>query len=224
MPSRGRSTRLAAAERVDAGLEGGVGGQGEVEALAEPVGVQADERPLGVEERAAGRTRRQRRRVLDAAGDPPAARAAERPRDRRDDAEGDARAAGGVAAAPNTDGADGQAVAGAPRERRGAGRVDVDDGEVAVDVDPGERAARSRPSANVTVTSSPRMLWAFVRTRPSATTDAGAALPREPIPTTDGPALARRRRRPPGARRGRSCGTLLLDPRWCRPELARSID
>src|SRR4051812_25246868 len=44
-----------------------------------------------------------------------------------------------------------------------------------------------RPSAKVTVTSSPRMLWALVRTRPSPMTTPD---PRwvEPIPTIDAPA------------------------------------
>ena len=44
-----------------------------------------------------------------------------------------------------------------------------------------------RPSRNVTVTSSPRRLWAFVRTRPSAMTTPLPRLP-WPIPTTAGPA------------------------------------
>ena len=43
-----------------------------------------------------------------------------------------------------------------------------------------------RPSANRTVTSAPRRLWALVRTRPSATTTPEPRR-REPIPTTDGP-------------------------------------
>ena len=43
-----------------------------------------------------------------------------------------------------------------------------------------------RPSANVTVTSSPRRLWALVRTVPSAMTTPEPRVPR-PIPTMDGP-------------------------------------
>ena len=140
-PSRGRARRLAAAERVDALAQRGVGRQGEVEALADPVRVEPDEPSLGVEQRAAGRARRERRGVLDAARDPPAARAAERARDRRHGPEGDARARRrGVAAAPKTAAPSGDAVAVAPLERRRAGGVDVDDGEVAVAVDAGDRA------------------------------------------------------------------------------------
>ena len=57
-----------------------------------------------------------------------------------------------------------------------AGGVDVDDGEVAVAVDSRRRCRASRrPSANVTVTSSPRRLWALVRTLPVGDDDAGAA-------------------------------------------------
>src|SRR6185369_15298279 len=44
-----------------------------------------------------------------------------------------------------------------------------------------------RPSANVTVTSSPRRLWALVRTLPEARTTPEPRVPR-PIPTMDGPA------------------------------------
>src|SRR5439155_1762194 len=50
---------------------------------------------------------------------------------------------------------------------------------------PASRPAAERPSENVTVTSSPRTLWAFVRIWPSATTTPDLRS-REPMPTTDG--------------------------------------
>ena len=133
--------RLAAAQGVDPGAQLGVGRQGQVEALADPVGVEADERPVGVEQRAAGRTGRERRGVLDAAVDPPATGAAERAGDRRDEAERDARPAAVAGAGPEDRAADGERRAVAPLERGRAGGVDVDDGEVAVAV---ARRRRSR--------------------------------------------------------------------------------
>ena len=44
-----------------------------------------------------------------------------------------------------------------------------------------------RPSAKLTVTSSPRRLWAFVRTRPGSDDHAAPAPPPRPKPTTAGP-------------------------------------
>ena len=70
---------------------------------------------------------------------------------------------------------------------RGAGRVDGDDGEVAVGIDAASRSRRvERPSAKVTVTSPPRRLWALVRTWPSATTTPDPR-PLRPMLTIDGP-------------------------------------
>ena len=86
--------RLAAAERVDPVAQRRVGRQGEVEALADPVRVEADEPARRVEQRPARRAGRERRGVLDAA-----ARSAGRPGPRnaraigRHEAERDPRAA-----------------------------------------------------------------------------------------------------------------------------------
>ena len=60
-----------------------VGGQGEDQPALEPDGVEAEQPPGGVDQRAAGGAARQRRGVLDRAGDAPAARAAERAAGRR---------------------------------------------------------------------------------------------------------------------------------------------
>ena len=43
--------RLTASEGIDPGLEGIIGRQGQVEALIEAVGVQAEEATIGVEDR-----------------------------------------------------------------------------------------------------------------------------------------------------------------------------
>ena len=101
-PEAGTLARLAAGQGVDAGLERGVGRQREVEALAHPVRVEPDERAIGVEERGPGRPGRERRRVLERAGDPAPAG----PRNARSTDEtkpNETRAApDGVAAAANT--------------------------------------------------------------------------------------------------------------------------
>ena len=81
--------------------------------------------------------------MLDAAVDPPAARAAERPRDRRHEAERDARPATVAGAGPEDGAADGERRAVAPLERGRAGRVDVDDREIAVAVPAGDGPARA---------------------------------------------------------------------------------
>jgi hypothetical protein len=73
--------RLTATQRVDPCLEGLVGGERQVEALANAVRAQADERALGVEERAPGRSGSERRGVLERARDPAPAGSPERPLD-----------------------------------------------------------------------------------------------------------------------------------------------
>ena len=144
-PSRGRSRRLATAERVDPAAQGGVGRQGEVEPLADPVRVQADERPSPStsappdEPGASGAVCS----TLPAIRRPPGPRNARRHAETRPNVTRDAAADGGRGAE------DGRAhverVAGAPGDRRGAGRVDRDDREVAVGVDAGDGAARGSP-------------------------------------------------------------------------------
>ena len=74
-PRRGQRHAQAAAARGPRrrrgrrpGPEGGVGGERQVEAVAQPVGVDADEAAVGVDERAARRAPGQRRGVLEAAG------------------------------------------------------------------------------------------------------------------------------------------------------------
>ena len=132
--------RLAAAQGVDAGPKVGVGREREVEALADPVRVEADEPAGAVEQGATRRARGERCGVLDAAVDPPTAGAAECPRDRRHEAEGHAGPAPVAGAGPEDRGPDRQAVPGAPVERRGGAGVDIDDREVALAVVAGHRA------------------------------------------------------------------------------------
>ena len=133
--------RLAAGKRVHAGLEGGVGRESEVEPLAHPVRVDAHERAVRVEERAPGRSRRQRGGVLQRPGDAPAAGAAEGPLHGRDEPERDARAAGRGGCGRKDRGAD-RGAARRPGDRRDIGRVDLHDGEIAVPVDALGDAAR----------------------------------------------------------------------------------
>ena len=83
--------RLAATQGGDASLELVIGRQGEIEALADPVGVEADQCARRIDERPARRARREGSGVLDAPRDAPAAGTAERAGDRRDEPERDAR-------------------------------------------------------------------------------------------------------------------------------------
>src|SRR5205085_7589975 len=85
-----------------------------------------------------------------------------------------------------------------------------------------------RPSAKTTVTWSPRTLWAFVRTLPSAMTTPDPWPQPPPMPTTDGPALVAT---DPTASSS-SCSTPIFASslvtcneqvtmiRWCMPRLA----
>ena len=74
---RGRGRRLAARERVHAGVQRGVGGQREDQPAVHAHGVDPEQAAVAVDERAAGRPARQRRGVLERAADPAAARPAE---------------------------------------------------------------------------------------------------------------------------------------------------
>ena len=115
-----------------------IGREGEVEALAEAVGVQADDPTLTVDDGAARRAAAQGGGVLEAAADATAAGAAE-------GAVGGADRAGGHAdatVAEAADGVDGLAEVGraAPLDDGSVAGVDPDDGEVAVDVVAGDGA------------------------------------------------------------------------------------
>ena len=143
-PSRARVGRLAAAQRVDPRAQRGVGRQGEVEALADPVGVEADEPAVRVDERAARRTRapaaRCARRCRRCAGRPG-------PRNARATAETRPNVTRRPAAVRGRGAEDGacRSSSAAPSPQAsggGAGRVDLDDREVAVAVDAGDGAAR----------------------------------------------------------------------------------
>ena len=140
IPSRGRSRRLAAPERLDPRPERGVRRQGEVEPLAHPVGVEPDQRAVRVQQRRSGRAGREGRRVLQRAGDAPAARPAERALHGRDEPERDARAAGRRGGGGEHRGPD-RGRGRRPRDRRDAGRVGLDDRQVAVPVDALDGAA-----------------------------------------------------------------------------------
>ena len=169
---RGVSPRDSASTR---GAQGGVGRQGEVEALADPVGVEPDEPALGIEQRAAGRSGRERRGVLDAAVDPTAARAAELARDRGHEPERDPRAATVARPGAEDRGADRKRIAVAPVERRRAPGSTSMTARSPSPSKPATLPMTRRPSAKVTVTWSPRRLWALVRTLPGREDDAGAA-------------------------------------------------
>ena len=86
-PSRGSLGRLAPGQGIDPLTQRRIGRQGEVEPLADPVRVETDEPAGRIDERPARRSRREGSGVLDAAVDAPAAGAAERPRDGRDESE-----------------------------------------------------------------------------------------------------------------------------------------
>ena len=73
--------------------------------------------------------------MLDAAGDPPPARSAERALDRRHGPEGDARARAVRRRGAEDRGTELDAVSGAPFERCRALGIDADHGQVAVAVD-----------------------------------------------------------------------------------------
>ena len=169
----------------------GIRRHGEVEALADPVRVEADELARRASTSAPpDEPGRQRSRVLDAAGDPPAARAAERRATRP-------RRARTSRAAPPPNGrgdaehrrADGERVAVAPVDRRVAPAVSTETTARSPSASTPVTVPRvERPSANVTVTSPPRRLWALVRTWPSAMTTPDPRASR-PMPTMDGPAV-----------------------------------
>ncbi len=142
-PSRRRSARLAATQRVDPRAERGIGRKREVEALRRSGSCSGresaravDERPRPTSPGAIGAVCS----TLPAIRRPPGPR---KERDTEDTSPNVTRAPPpNVAATPNTGVADREAVAGAPRDARRAGRVDLHDRQVAVRVDAGHGAAR----------------------------------------------------------------------------------
>ena len=186
MPRVRALVALAAGQRIDPRLQRLVGRQREVEALADAVRVEAEERAVGVDQRAAGRARARAARC---------ARPSPRSGGRR----------GRGTRAPRTTRSRtrrGPRRSGWPRPRRRRcrswprRRTSASGGAPAVSTSttarsPSQSTALTvprsvRPPANRTVTSGPRRLWALVRTRPSAITTPEPRW-REPIPTTDGP-------------------------------------
>ena len=123
---------MAGGELVDALAQRGVGGDGEVEAVTQTMRVDALKSAFGVDQRPARGSSGQRRRVLDAAGDPPAAGAAELPVDAADDTEGDAQAVTTAGSGEHHPAAGGYLRR--PLGGGGPGRVDPDDDEVSVGV------------------------------------------------------------------------------------------
>ena len=194
-PRRGRSTDSPRPSASTRAWSAASAGKCQVEALADPVRVQADQ--------LAPRRRRARRRtspgasgavcsMLPAIRRPPGPRNDARPDDTKPNV---TRAPPPIGRRRAEDGlADARRAVGTPVDRCRAGRVDRDDREVAVGVDAADLAAVDRPSSNVMVTSRPRRLWALVRTWPSATTTPEPR-PSRPTPTMDGPIRGRRRRR-----------------------------
>src|SRR6266540_26811 len=169
--------RLAPGERVEPPAQLGVGGDGQVEAVAEAVGVDAEQAALRVDHRPARRAPAERRGVLQAAGDAAAARPAEGAVHGGDEADRDAPAAAGA----------GQ------REHGGGWASPVSTETTARSASrstPSTRPVAARPSAKTTVTSSPRRLWALVATRPSARTMPEPRPGPRPMPTTAPPACS----------------------------------
>ena len=184
------------------GPQVGVGGQGQVEALAQAVGVDAEEAAVGVDHRSARRALGHGRGVLDAARHPPAPRSPERPSDRRDLAERDPQAPPAGVGQGEDDRAH-RGVAVAPLDRAGRRRCRPPGR-------PGRRRRRRpatvavtvRPSAKLSGTSWSWTLWALVSTRPSPMTTPDPRPHPWPMPTTDPPALVGHRlRRLPAAPR-----------------------
>ena len=128
-PRRG----LAAEQGVDPGAQVGIGGQGHVEPLAQAGRVEAEQAALLVDDRAAGGAPGQRGRVLEGAAHPPPAGAAEGAVDAAQHPDGEAGAAGGRAGHGVGERPDLGAAVG-PGQRRGTGRVDGEQDEVAVHV------------------------------------------------------------------------------------------
>ena len=126
--------RLTARQGVDPGPQIVVGGQGQIEALAEALRVQPEQPPLGVENWTARRARRQRSRVLDAAADEPAAGAAERPGHSGDLTDGGPQAAAPGSRHGEHHGPYPRQRSAPPRQWRRAGGVDFEHGEIAVHV------------------------------------------------------------------------------------------
>jgi hypothetical protein len=142
MPSLGRATD---SPRARASIRSrSVGWSGEVEALADPIGVDRDDSSVGADQRPAGRPRCERSRVLHAAADLRAAGPSERSLDSRHEPDGDPRRAATGRREPEHDIADGELVV-RPGERLCAARVHVDHGKVAVAIDALDGAA-GRPA------------------------------------------------------------------------------
>ena len=143
---RGRAPRRARASAASAGIA-------RIRPPSTRTRVDAEQPTVGVEQRAARAAARQRRGVLDRAGDPPAARAAEAAGGRGDEARRDAQAAtAGVAERehepPDLDGRAGSS--GAHSTGSIVAGVDLDHGDVEVGIGPGDaaglRAVRRRTS------------------------------------------------------------------------------
>ena len=126
--------RLAPAQGGDSVAQGRIGGDGQVEAVAEPVGVDAEQPAVEVDDRSAGRARHERRGVLDGSGNTAAARPTEGAAGARHESERDPRPVPVRVAEGHHGRADAGCI-GAQLQRRGAFCRCLEDGEVAVGVD-----------------------------------------------------------------------------------------
>ena len=127
---------LAAAQGVDPSAQVPVGRDGEVEAVAHPVGVDPHQLPGPVDERAARRSPGQGGGVLEGPANLPAARAPEGHVGGGDESDADPQPpAAGIGAAE--DGVAHPGGVGAPGQSRCVAGVDRQHGQVTVDVDPG---------------------------------------------------------------------------------------
>ena len=174
MPSRGRrgaSPRPSASTRRRSAASAG---QRQDQAAVHAHGVDADQPAVGVDQRAAGRSARERRGVLDRAADAAAARPAERAARRRHEPERRAQPAAAGVGEREHDACRSRARPRSAHSTGGASPVSTAiDGDVGVDVDAGDRAGLAAPVA---------------RTRRRPPRRAGCARSSAP---------ARRRRRPP---------------------------
>src|SRR6266851_12846 len=125
---------LTTGKRIGAAAERLVGRYGQIEALAEAVGVDSEQLSAGVQDRAARGSGQERSGVLDAAGNAAATRAAEGPLDAGDEPVRHAQPTPARVGQAEDRCSDAGRRAGRPRERRRPAGVDVYDREVPVDV------------------------------------------------------------------------------------------
>jgi hypothetical protein len=127
--------RFSASQRVNAGLQVFAGGQGQVEPLARPVGVDPDEVPFGIDDRPTRRAVGQRGAVLEGSTDRPAFGAPEGEAQPGDEADASAQAPPTRTSQPDNYFTQGHFARG-PGQGRCARRVHGEHSQVALQVRP----------------------------------------------------------------------------------------